>query len=57
LAARRSRPEAFERVFSRLDPDAFERRFVSWIKALSMGRLPALRVLVAAELYHPIPDV
>lgn len=29
--------DTFERVFSRLDPDAFERCFVEWTQALSMG--------------------
>lgn len=29
--------DTFERVFSRLDPDAFERCFVSWTQSLSAG--------------------
>lgn len=29
--------DTFERVFSRLDPDAFERCFVAWTQALSAG--------------------
>jgi DDE_Tnp_1-associated len=29
--------DTFERVFSRLDPDAFERCFVEWTQALSTG--------------------
>jgi predicted transposase YbfD/YdcC len=30
--------DTFERVFSRLDPDAFERCFMEWIQALSVHR-------------------
>lgn len=38
-------PDTFERVFARLDPDAFERCFVSWTEALagsSAGKLVAI---------------
>jgi len=38
-------PDTFERVFARLDPDAFERCFMNWTEALagsSAGRLVAI---------------
>jgi predicted transposase YbfD/YdcC len=37
--------DTFERVFSRLDPDAFERCFVAWTQALSVSRAGQLMAI------------